>query len=58
MKYFTTLLLALFISSFAFSDDIKYNDSWGQEGFSIKTQNTESIKLKSPGVLEVEKCYL
>ena len=45
MKYLTTLLLAIFLLNLAFAEDIKYTDSWGKTGFSIKTQSTESLKL-------------
>lgn len=45
MKNFTIVLLAFFLLNVVLAEDIKYNDSWGSEGFSIKAQNTESLKL-------------
>jgi len=45
MKKITTLLAALYLFNLLFAEEIKYSDSWGNDGFSIKAQNTESIKL-------------
>lgn len=45
MKHLTTSLLAIFYILLVSAEDIKYNDSWGKAGFSIKTQSAESIKL-------------
>ena len=45
MKKFPLPLLVLLIPVVLFSETIHYNDSWGQNGFSIKFGNEKKVVL-------------
>ncbi len=39
------LVLAFFFAGITFADDFKYSDSWGKQGFSLKTQKTSGVEV-------------
>jgi len=45
MKYIYILLFSFFLFNKVFAEEIKFSDSWGNDGFSIKAQSTGSIKV-------------
>ena len=45
MKYLYFFLLIMICQTALFAEDIKYNDSWGKTGFSLKDQTAEKVLL-------------
>ncbi len=45
MKLVYSFLISLIFVTNLFAEDIKYSDSWGDTGFSVKNQNSESVSV-------------
>jgi PKD repeat protein len=45
VKLFTLMVMALFISSTIFADEVKYSDSWANQGFNLVQSESTSVNV-------------